>query len=75
MWESKVAALSGVLFVVLLVASALVTGNFDFMPPEDEIAAFYEADSARIMAGAYAGLVAGFFLLWFSGSVKAALAR
>jgi hypothetical protein len=74
-WESRVAPLSGVVFAVLLVASALIINNYEFMPPQDEIAQFYLADSRRIMVGSYVGLLASFFLLWFAGSVRSALRR
>jgi uncharacterized membrane protein YhaH (DUF805 family) len=75
MWESRVAPLSGLLFVALIVAGSVVINNYEFMPAPEEIAAFYRDESARIMAGGYMGLLSSFFLLWFTGSVKAALSR
>jgi len=75
MWESKVAPLSGVVFAVLLVGSALIANNYDFMPPAEEVAAFYSGDSVRIMTSAYVGLLSAFALLWFSGSVYSSLRR
>lgn len=75
MWESRVAPLSGVVFVAMITASALIINNFEFLPPADELAAFYAGDSVRIMTGAYVGSLGAFFLLWFSGSVYAAIRR
>lgn len=75
MREARLAPLSGVVFVVLLVTAALVIGNFDFMPPAGEVADFYQNDSTRIMTGAYLGLLATVFLLWFSGSIYSSLHR
>ncbi len=73
MWESKFAPLSGVVAVGLLLASALIANNYEFMPPADEVAAFYSGSSVRIITAANFGLLAAFFFLWFGGSVYSAL--
>ncbi len=39
---ARLGHLSGVVFVALLVVGALLDGNFDFMPPPDELEAFFE---------------------------------
>jgi MFS family permease len=72
-WESKVAPLSGLVAVVLLVVVALIANNYQFMPPAEEVADYYSGDSARIMTAAYVGMLAAFLMLWFSGSVHSAL--
>ncbi len=69
MWESRVAPLSGLAAVVLVVVSAVTTGNYDFMPAEPDVVEFYASSPRRIMVGAYIGLLACFFLFWFSGAV------
>ncbi|MFQ5522579.1 MAG: hypothetical protein ACE5F5_03260 [Acidimicrobiia bacterium] len=73
MWESKAAPLSGLAAVVLLVVSALIANNYEFMPPAQDVAAYYTSGSARIMTAGYVGLLAAFFFLWFGGSVYAFL--
>lgn len=75
MWESRVAPLSGVVFMALITASAVIINNYEFLPPADELAAFYAGDSVRIMTGAYIGTLGAFFLLWFSGSVYTDIRR
>lgn len=70
MWESRIAPLSGVVAVVLIALSAVLVNNYEFMPPEEEVASFYAGDSLRIMVGAYCGALSAFFFLWFAGSVR-----
>jgi len=69
MWENRIAPLSGLAAVILVVASALTTGNVDFMPPTSDVLEFYAQAPRRIMVGAYLGILASFFLIWFAGSV------
>lgn len=68
MWEKRVAPLSGIAFAVLLIVASVLIGNFEFMPPESEVASWLAEDSVRIMAGSYVGLLAAVALMWFSGS-------
>lgn len=75
MRESRLAPLSGILVTVLLAAAAAVIGNYDFMSPGDEIAAFYADDPRRVMVGAFLGLLAAPFLVWFTGSLYSALSE
>jgi hypothetical protein len=70
MWEKKMAPLAGLAAFGLVALSAALVNKYDFMPPADEVAAFYEGSSLRIMVGAYAGVLAAFFFLWFAGSVR-----
>jgi hypothetical protein len=71
-WE-RLAPLTGVAFVVLLVAGVLVINNYDYLPPAEEIKSFYEDGSTRITAGGYLALLSVFFFLWFVGSVRSSL--
>ena len=73
MWEKRVAPLSGVVFAALWVVSSLLIGNFEFMPPDNEIANWLAADPVRIMTGSYVGLLAALSLTWFSGSMYSAI--
>lgn len=74
--DSKLAGLaplSGLVFVVLLVAGALVINNYDYLPPSEEIRAFYEDAATRVQVGAYVIMVSAFFLMWFAGSLRSSL--
>jgi hypothetical protein len=73
MWEKRVAPLSGPVCVVLLLAGTVLTGNFQFMPPESDVVAFYSAAPLRIVVASYVGLLSSFFLIWFAGSVGQAI--
>jgi hypothetical protein len=44
MWERKVAPLSGVAAAVLIVGSALIINNYQFMPPAEDVADFYQTN-------------------------------
>lgn len=71
-WE-RLAPLSGIAFVVLFIVGAVVINNYDYLPPAGEIQAFYTDGSTRIGIGAYIGMIAAFFLLWFAGSLRSRL--
>ena len=74
--ESKwapLAALSGVVFVVLLVAGAVLVGAFDYLPAPDKVVADYSENTTRIQAGLYLSMVSVFFLFWFSASLRSHL--
>lgn len=75
MWESRVAPLSGVLFGVLLVGAFLISPNTDFMPPADEVVAFYGAGPRRAMTAAYLILLSAAALTWFTASIHRWLSR
>lgn len=70
MWEERVAPLSGLAFVVLFGAGVVIMGYYDFMPEPDQIVGFYSESPARLMTGAYVGMLASVFLLWFAGSLR-----
>ena len=71
-WE-RFAPLTGVVFVVLLVAGVVVINNYDYLPPAGEIESFYEDNSTMISVGAFLALLSVFFFLWFLGSVRSTL--
>lgn len=71
-WE-RLAPLSGAAFVVLFIVGMVVINNYDYLPPSNEIKAFYEDGSTRIAIGGYLAMLSAFFLLWFAGSVREAL--
>ena len=74
-WE-RYAPLTGVLFVIFTVAGIAIgmSDSPDDFPGEiSEIVEYYQDDPGRIMLGSWLGLVGGFFLIWFGGSVRAHL--
>jgi hypothetical protein len=71
----RLTSLAGPVWAVLFVAAALVISNYEFMPPAGEVADFYQSGSARVMTGAYLGLLSTPFLVLFSGSISTALRR
>lgn len=75
MWESRVAPMSGVLFGVLLIGAFLVNPNTDFMPPAEEVVAFYGASPLRAMTAAYLILLSAAALTWFTASIYRRLRR
>lgn len=68
-WE-RMAPLTGIAFVVLLLAGVLLINNYDYLPAGDEIKSFYEDDSTRIAVGAFLAVLSVPFFLWFLGSVR-----
>lgn len=74
-WE-RFAPLTGVVFVVLTVAGialSLSAAPSDFPAATEEIVEYYTEETGLIMASAWLGLLGGFFLIWFGGSVRARL--
>lgn len=69
----RLAPLSGVVSVVLVILGAIVISNYDYLPPAEKVAGFLTGDSSRISTGAYIGSISAFFLIWFSGSLRSAL--
>ena len=49
--------------------------GFEYLPPLDEIEAFFEYNSTRIMIGAYIFSLFAFFLIWFVGSLRSSRGR
>lgn len=69
----RLAPLSGVVSVALVIIGAIVISNYDYLPPAEKVANFLIGNSSRISAGAYIGSISAFFLIWFSGSLRSAL--
>lgn len=67
--------LSGVGFVVLLGTAVVMVGQYEHLPPVDELAGFFGTNAGRISLGGYVGTLAAFFLLWFAGSLRGVLRR
>ena len=74
-WE-RYAPLTGVLFVVFTVAGILIgmsDAPEDFPAEVGEIVDYYQDDPGKLIIGGWLGLLGGFFLLWFGGSLRAHL--
>lgn len=71
-WE-RLAPLTGVVFVVLLVVGVLLINNYDYLPPAGDIQSFYTDNSTTIAVGAFVASLSVFFFLWFLGSVLKSL--
>ena len=72
----RLAPLTGIVFVALLVISLIVGGD----PPDadestEEVVAFWTEEDSGQIASAIIGAWAAVFLVWFGGSVAAALRR
>jgi hypothetical protein len=70
---ARIAPLTGVGFVLLLLAGVLTINNYAYLAPAEEVKAFYDANAARVSGGAYLILVSAVSLLWFAGSLRSAL--
>ncbi|HEX6206911.1 MAG TPA: hypothetical protein VF058_00985 [Actinomycetota bacterium] len=73
MTVTRIAPATGLAFVALALAAALVIGQYSYLPSGDEIAAFFQEHARRIQIGAYLGALSSVFLIWFSGSVRSHL--
>lgn len=76
MRPSRMMTASGLGFAILLIGAAVVIGDWEYLPPSEDIVAFYGESPIRVIWGAYLGLLATAFLVWFSvvlaGIVRAA---
>ncbi|HEX6263457.1 MAG TPA: hypothetical protein VF097_11485 [Actinomycetota bacterium] len=70
---TRIAPGTGLAFVGLALAAALVIGQYSYLPAGDEIAAFFQENARRVQIGAYLGALSSVFLIWFSGSVRSHL--
>jgi hypothetical protein len=75
-WE-RIAPLSGLVFVALVVTGAALTfvGSPDFLPTSDEAVRYFEEHDGTIVAGGILGLVSTAALIWFAGTLSIALGR
>ncbi len=69
----RLAPLTGVVFVFLMVAGALLVNNYTYLPPPSDLAEFFGDNATRLQIAAYLGAPAGAFLIWFAGSVRQSL--
>jgi hypothetical protein len=70
----RLAPLSGVLVVVLTVASLIIVGEQpDFVDEPDAVAEFYADDPGKLIGGFYVDALGSVILIWFAGSVRSAL--
>jgi hypothetical protein len=69
----RLAPLSGLVSVVLIIFGAVVISNYDYLPPAEKVADFLNGNPTRVSTGAYISSISAFFLIWFAGSVRSAL--
>lgn len=69
----RLAPLSGLASVVLVIFGAVVISNYDYLPPAEKVANFINGNSTQVITGAYIALISAFFLIWFASSVRSAL--
>jgi hypothetical protein len=62
-----------VVFAVLVVVAAVLVNNYDYLPPADELKAFFTDDSTTLQVAGYLGALSALFLIWFAGSVRSSL--
>ena len=70
---ARIAPLTGLVSIVLIGAGAVVIGFYEYLPNPEEARTFLTDEATRVRFGAWMGPLAALFLLWFSGSVRAAL--
>lgn len=71
-WE-RLAPLSGVAFVVLLIGGSAIINEWGYLPAGSDLVERYEDNSIRMGLGAYVGATSAFFLVWFAGSLRTRL--
>lgn len=69
----RLAPLTGIGSIVLLVVATLVIGTYEYLPDPEEIRSHYADNSTRVVFGTVVGILAAFLMVWFSGSVRVAL--
>lgn len=65
----KLAPLSGVITVVLMIAGAAMFGVYDYLPPADKLTEILSDNPTRVFTAGYLGSISAFFLIWFAGIV------
>jgi hypothetical protein len=71
----RLAPLTGLVSVVLLIIGAVVISNYDYLPPAEIVADYLNGNPSRVSAGAYVASLSAFFFIWFAGSVRSALIK
>ena len=69
----RLAPLTGLVSVVLLIIGAVVISNYDYLPPAENVADYLNGNPSRVSAGAYVASLSAFFFIWFAGSLRSAL--
>jgi hypothetical protein len=69
----KLAPLTGVVAVVLIIIGAALIGALVWLPSADRAVEIFSDNPIRVSAGGYAGLISAIFMIWFAGSVYSAL--
>jgi hypothetical protein len=69
----RLAPLSGALSVILVFASAGVLGFYEYLPAPEVMQSYFNEHAASTGAAGYLGLIAGFLMMWFSGSLHKGL--
>jgi hypothetical protein len=71
----RLAPLSGVVSVGLLVVGILLFNYYTFLPSGDDLADFLNSNASLVSTGGYIGSLAAFFLIWFVGSLRSRLVQ
>ncbi len=71
----KLAPLSGAVWFVLLAVGAVLIGIYDYLPSPESITESLTDNADMASVGGYVGVLGVFFLIWFGGSVRGALAE
>ena len=69
----RLAPLTGVVTVVLMMVGAALFGVYDYLPSAEKLNEIISANPTRVYLAGYIGSIAAFFLIWFAGSVFNAL--
>jgi hypothetical protein len=69
----RLAPLSGVISVGLILIGVVVFNNYDFLPPAEKVAVYLNSNPSRAFTRGYIASIAAFTLIWFAGSVRSAL--
>ena len=71
----RLAILSGVAWFALLMLGALIIGLYDYLPTAESVVDSLTDNSSQVSIGGYIGGISAFFLIWFAGSLRSALAE
>jgi hypothetical protein len=74
-WADQIATASGAVFVVFAVIAFALVGDAEADASTDEIITYFVDNGDRVQWGAFLFGLAGAFLLWFGGTIAAALRR
>ena len=69
----RLAPLTGIITVVLMMVGAGLFGVYDYLPPADKLEDIFSGNPNRVYLAGYIGSISAFFLIWFAGSVFSTL--